>query len=72
MKKLFASVSSGMKKFGDIISTIVLSIFYLTIFALFAIPSRIFGDFLHVRKKTSNFQSPKHSFETLESYRYEG
>lgn len=46
----------GMRRVGEVVSTVILSVFYFTIFAVFAIPFRILQDALGT--KTRGFRVP--------------
>lgn len=61
------------KKFGfligNIISNIFLTIFYFTVFALFAVPYKMVGRFK--KRPVSNFRLPGKQMRTLEDFQKE-
>ncbi len=61
-----------LKFVGDVISTVILVVIYFTIFALFAIPSRIFADFLSLKPRTTTFRDEVRQFDTIASFTHEG
>lgn len=55
-----------LKAFGDFMSTVILIIFYFTVFALFAVPFRLFADPLGTKPAMwSNLKQKKQSSVTL-------
>ncbi len=53
LKKLYAGFMKVGMFIGEIISSVVMLVFYFTVFALFAIPYRLFGK--SVKQKNSNW-----------------
>ncbi len=56
---------------GSVISSAVLTIFYFTVFALFAIPIKLFGDPLEVSPKLSGWKNKTNEFPKEEDFKYE-
>jgi hypothetical protein len=69
---LYQGVTVALKKVGDVVSTIVLVIFYFTIFALFAVPARCFSDFFKKKATRTTFVIPSKKYETIEQFSNEG
>lgn len=72
MKKKLASLWAGWKKLGliigDFVSTIIMGLFYFTIFALAAIPFRIFS---RAREGETNFLDKKSTLSELKDFESE-
>lgn len=56
---------------GNIITNLFLFIFYYTIFALFALPFKIFSKPLRAKSKKSNWTVRKTTLETLKYFQNE-
>lgn len=72
LRALWDGLQAVLKFVGDIISTTLLIVFYFTIFALFAIPVRLFADFLRTKPQGSNYAKKVRQFKTLDSFAHEG
>ncbi len=79
LKHIYKKITAALMVFGNIMSTIILSVVYFTIFALFAIPAKLSTDYLRLKKikkaaadTDSNFVEPRKQFTTIESFYYEG
>ena len=72
LRAAWDAIQAVLKAFGDFVSTTILIVFYFTIFALFAIPARLFADFLKRRPVGSNYAPEVKQFKTIESFAHEG
>lgn len=72
LRAVWDGIQAVLKVFGDFISTTILVVFYFTIFALFAIPVRLFADFLRRKPVGSNYTKEVKQFKTMESFAHEG
>lgn len=72
MQRLINQFWQNWKRFGlivgDVVSSVVLTIFYFSVFAIFAIPFRIFGKPFLSQDKNSNFHDTGREFDKLESF----
>lgn len=57
--------------FGEIISTIAVVVFYYTIFALSALPAKLFNDYLLSKPRQSTWQEKKHTPHKLADFKRE-
>lgn len=62
VKRVWRAVTRALTLFGEFISTAVLTIFYYTIFALVAIPYRLFERPFDPASDASNFRPPNRTF----------
>lgn len=56
---------------GNIISTVILTIFYFTAFALFALPFRLFADALRINPGKSTWVPKEKEFKGLADFKRE-
>lgn len=71
LKKLLKNAGREMERFGKFVAFILFSVLYYTVFALFAIPARLFGNIFSLRGQTT-FRVPRHQYQSLDSFREEG
>ncbi|MBX4211215.1 MAG: hypothetical protein KW806_00220 [Candidatus Yanofskybacteria bacterium] len=57
--------------FGNVMSVIILTLFYFTVFALFAIPFQLLTRVLDKKSHNSNFSIPEHQITSLEDFQKE-
>lgn len=70
IRTLLKILEKVARAIGDIITLVILTIFYFTVFALFAIPYRLFADPLH-RKPRESTWSPVTNTYSLEWFKRE-
>jgi hypothetical protein len=68
----FRATNRALKKIGDFISTVILAVFYFSIFGLFALPARFAADFLKKNAAGSTFSPRNKQYDSLDDFRNEG
>lgn len=71
LKRGWTILQRGLTFIGDIISTIILTVFYYSVFAVVAIPLRLIERPFAPASGTSNFRAAVRTFETREDLRQE-
>ena len=69
---VFRTINKGLKKIGDFISTVVLAVFYFSIFGLFALSARFAADFLKKKPVDSTFSPRSKQYDSMGAFRHEG
>lgn len=68
LKKIWKRWMGWMMVFGDFVSFCLLTIFYFTIFAVFAIPYRLFGEGFIARNPESQARVVRKRSDVFEFY----
>jgi hypothetical protein len=72
LRNVWKVIERVLRFVGDIISTTLLVVFYFTIFALFAIPTRLFTDFMRFAPRSTNFITRTKQYDSLDTFLHEG
>ena len=70
-KKLFNLWMKFAVIFGNVMTAIIMTVFYFTVFALFAIPYRAFGKPFKVKMPNSNWLEKEKNLETIDDFKGE-
>jgi hypothetical protein len=71
LKRGWGAVTRGLIYFGEIVSSILMTVFYYTVFAVVAIPFRFIEHPFAPASGTSNFHPAKRVFATRKDFEQE-